>query len=495
MQDKTDGKIKYFGADFTEIDRYIGNTVIESKNYSDILTEKKEDILLKFLEEVKDTIDSIQINGPNESLYKFIDGGIRFQGLVGVVSYPFRYQIYNNGQIKNLNLNITIEIHSRFDTDKEGGLSKPYFLAAMLRQSNELKTTGNEIEENPNDYFFDFLLVFRFASCLKTAYEKGYYRTYQRFEKNDDRLKGAIDIARHIKENMGLSNGRIAYSYREKTVNNYFNHLLLETYFFIKDKFNDLFSNILEADEMISRMIQQLKSDIDYPLYGIKEVIAKNMSPISHPFYLEYEELREVCLKILRDEGTSVFEGTESEVEGILYYIPELWEKFLQLYLEDTEDYYIISQFGLKIFDFNNDKNFRHNTRPDYVFFADSTKKNPFMILDAKFKPAWAVLIKNDEWDKHLDEDYNKCIRDMNSLNTHYSGIICPSRYELEENQAFEHSISRYNMTDKFYTFPIYVPEVSNNEKYEIWEKKFMESTEGIMEKIKEIIHSKKSGN
>ena len=36
---------------------------------------------------------------------------------------------------------------------------------------------------------------------------KGLYKTYQRFEKNDDKLKGTIDISRHIRLNLGLPSG------------------------------------------------------------------------------------------------------------------------------------------------------------------------------------------------------------------------------------------------------------------------------------------------
>ena len=45
----------------------------------------------------------------------------------------------------------------------------------------------------------------------------------------------------------------------------------------------------------------------------------KNLSSISHPVYIEYEALRKICLRILRNEGVSIFDGISSDkVEGIL---------------------------------------------------------------------------------------------------------------------------------------------------------------------------------
>ncbi|WP_416373936.1 5-methylcytosine restriction system specificity protein McrC [Mycoplasmopsis cynos] len=60
------------------------------------------------------------------------------------------------------------------------------------------------------------------------------FRTYQRFEKNDDKLRGTIDVSKHIKQNMWMNSGLISYSYRENSIDNYTNHLIVKTYQYLK---------------------------------------------------------------------------------------------------------------------------------------------------------------------------------------------------------------------------------------------------------------------
>lgn len=62
------------------------------------------------------------------------------------------------------------------------------------------------------------LLAFVFAAQIERAYRKGLYRRYRTYECNDSKVKGKINITRHIRLNP-LNNGKIAYSYREYTAN------------------------------------------------------------------------------------------------------------------------------------------------------------------------------------------------------------------------------------------------------------------------------------
>ena len=45
---------------------------------------------------------------------------------------------------------------------------------------------------------------------------------------------------------------------------------------------------------------------------------------------------------ILRDEAISPFGDSEEEVDGILYYVPDLWEEYLADYLNN-----VLSDLGL----------------------------------------------------------------------------------------------------------------------------------------------------
>ena len=148
---------------------------------------------------------------------------------------------------------------------------------------------------------FDFLLVYRFFTEVKKAYRQGFYKTYQRFERNDDRLKGSIDVARHIKLNTGIQNGKIAYSYRENTVDNSLNHLFLHTYFFIKRMYPQICRNAIEKDkafkDIINRLLELCPS---FSKTGVRSTMSKHMKKIAHPYFQGYESLRKVSIDILQ---------------------------------------------------------------------------------------------------------------------------------------------------------------------------------------------------
>ena len=93
------------------------------------------------------------------------------------------------------------------------------------------------------------------------------------------------------------------------------------------------------------------------------------------------------------------------------------------------------------------------------------------MILDAKFKPIWGEYIFNKG--SFPENDYNKCIRDMNAILARATGAIFPTNLiEAKDITNYSHSISEKNPIDKFYAYPIYVPE-SESKEYEDWLKEF----------------------
>ena len=70
-----------------------------------------------------------------------------------------------------------------------------------------------------------FFLIYLFPNYLKSAFKKGIYKEYHKFEYNDNRVRGNIDIVKHLKYNIPFA-GNIAYSTRELTAQN--NVMLLE---------------------------------------------------------------------------------------------------------------------------------------------------------------------------------------------------------------------------------------------------------------------------
>lgn len=500
-------KIQFYGRDFSNIDLDLNKTREEGFDF-ELTNTYRHNILLYFLNHIKNSIEPLIVNTKNNNvgsesreLFSEIDDDkYFFGGTVGVVSKTLNMyrsdikgELVQDEENNEYKVEVSLQIQSRFDVNPDKTIGKPFFLSTMLSGSKPI-LNNDFIPSNTEDYLFDYLLLFLFKAKLEEANVKGLYRTYHRFERNDDRVKGTIDVSRHIKENMGLNNGRIAYSYRENSTNNYLNHLIVTAYNYLKKRYfgmvNGLFDN---SHPELKRLIDNLSMSIGYPKYDTKTIIMKNLNSISHPFYTEYEALRKICLRILRNEGVSIFDGISLEkVEGILFYIPDLWEKYLESFLRDSQ-YNFSPQWRIQLIDYNNDSVFRQATYPDYVFFNDRNFKEPFMILDAKFKEKWSEIVLNKGAISSVLEDYDKCVRDMVSINSHATGVVFPTNNvrAMQPTEYIKHSISEYNSLAKFYTFPIFVPYSSDN--YRAWLKDFRTNCQEISKMIKDCVAKEKN--
>lgn len=420
-------------------------------------------------------------------------GSSYFGGVVGVVEDDIVFPLTDDVEddmtnVEHIKAHIKLQIQSRFDE------SKPYFLATMLLR-DKINLNDNTVPSNEDD-LYDYMLLFWYKTLLQNAYIKGFYRTYRRFESNNDRLKGAIDISRHIKLNAGQNNGKIAYSYRENTVNNYLNHMIVLAYEHIKRKYPELVEQNFDNDLDMKKIIDGLKGEIGYNSIDSKSIISKNNKPIAHPYYTEYEELRLICIKILRDEGISIWDAEDEKTKSILFYVPDLWE----LYLEDMMKLHIKNidlgaQDTIEIFGNIDDKSkYVKETYPDFVFYDNENDiRVPYLILDAKFRKGWeSALIEGGKTDSKIYDlsDYDKCIRDMNSLGVNATGIIyptntpCKGEGEYYDEKSICHTISKYNDSDMFYTFPVFVPSANDYDNYSKWKSEFEINIKSAMEVI-----------
>lgn len=500
--------IIYIGHDYSNISK---TKYILSNNFKNELEKKLETAILKngivednsifgnILNVFLNKSENLKVISRSSETKLYQDNNERFDGVVGVLTNTISMsaeEILGSEKTDDIDkskidINIKLQIHSRMDINEDVGadgmqenIEKPYFLSTLLLYGNLDNPTDEDI---PNSYedVFDFLLIFWFFQQIKDVCDKGFYRTYQRIERNDTRLKGTIDFARHIRLNLGQDNGKIAYSYREHTVDNFLNHLILSAYRCLKRKYPSLFDKLITSPQNsnVRDYISSLENMLSYTNNRDSMLLFKNAKPISHPFYTEYEALRKTCIMILQNEGISIFDdGNENSSKGILYYIPDLWEDYLEALLREKIDKGIDmeSQDEIKIFDKKN------TAKPDFVFYNDKEKKEPFMILDAKFRPKWEEAISGKVL--YLD-DYDKCIRDMNTINAHSTGVIFPvsgsEKIEQDEqNQDYSHKISEFNRYDRFYTFPIYVPRIKQNASYEKWYGEFMKSAGRDLKKI-----------
>lgn len=436
----------------------------------------------------------------NLKLYSEFNGSLFFGGIAGVlhipvtVSLPLKSDSSDIPVMKQVSLDVKLQLTTKFDVSE-----KPYFLATMLLY-DKLTLSNNTVPTSEDD-IYDYMLLFWFKEQLQKACLKGLFKTYRCFEQNDEKLRGTIDIARHIKLNIGQNNGKIAYRYRENTTNNYLNYLIVAAYTHLKEKYYDLVVENIDSNFDLLSVINRLKNDTGYIRGGLKSIISKNLRAITHPLYTEYEDLRITSIRILRDEGLSIFDGKDDDTEGILFYVPDLWESFLEnamdkyldclrkntVKLKSQEILYALSRPGSDT-DKNRIENFFFETRPDYVFYKDA---NPIMVLDAKFRPAWESSIKNQSISS-LSDDFTKCLRDMCDFGVHDAGVIFPFCTSENDEDLFSpnnirHTISCYNETDSFYTIPIRVPS-GENVSYSEWRSEFDKTLEDDIKSVDYII-------
>ena len=418
-----------------------------------------------------------KVKCPNPDLFKFYekrDGNEEFV-ITGITGFA--------GVIRNVieDADITLEVRSRFDEE-----DKPWFLAAMLSQiitgeDGQVISTSNEVWKGDME-IFGFLSAVLFQNLLKRAYESGIYKTYVRIEHNDEKLRGTIDIARHLRLNAGRNDAVIAYNTREHSYNNMLNHLIIITWDCLRTRYSGICDN-LEKDTEFMRAIKNIEGFIGGKRAELSRCVNACRRSITGPYYTDYEELRKLCLNILRNEvSANIFSGnSDQNVCGIVIYTPDLWEKYLERAVRKQlpQDIELKAQEELYTYQNYIDElkyNYTQKTRPDYVFYSNE----PLFILDAKFRIFDAKEEKNKTyapWEVAPadDNDYNKLLRDMLNFGAHASAIIYPYRIITDEKKDNEnkvkvqpdyknkdytkpHLLSTINSTDHFYHFPVIIP-------------------------------------
>ena len=211
------------------------------------------------------------INGePNTDLFNIDNGkNVGVWGFAGVI----RNEIDWNGK----KYDVTLEVRSRFDEE-----NKPWFLATMLSQfitGEQRISTSNEVWKGDIE-IFGFLSAVLFQNLLKRAYESGIYKTYVRIEHNDEKLRGTIDIARHLRLNAGRNDAVIAYNTREHSYDNMLNHLIIITWDYLKRRYSGICEQI-EKDTEFLRAVKNIRGFIGgkraEKVYAVQEIARRLM--------------------------------------------------------------------------------------------------------------------------------------------------------------------------------------------------------------------------
>lgn len=306
---------------------------------------------------------------------------------------------YKNGDYHTTNLigwlaegDDKITIHSRFDDEKSD-----FFLNYMLQKVLKINVVNFNL--GASDEQFYNLLLYLFPYYLHQALKKGIYKEYQRFEYNDFRIKGSLDIARHIKKNIPFL-GKVAYQTREFSYDNAVNQIIRHTIEFIKIRQpggNADFQTVREVTLSFKR------SDLS-------KILNEKIS-IKNPYFHEYIQLVRICKIILLREKQGIGENKDF-VKGILIDASWLWEEYLAIMLTEyqhpksNESLYRQGHSGL--------------VRPD--FYND----NSGCIIDTKYK-------KVDFGIKRMDRF--QIISYLHYRNATRAGLLYPSnrtKYEIE---------------------------------------------------------------
>ncbi len=261
-------------------------------------------------------------------------------------------------------------IESRFCGDKED-----YFFQYLLDRVLEFPNIVDlNVDADQNNRLFHFLL-FLFPYYLKTAMRKGLFKNYIRHRYNDGNVKGTIDVARHVTKNTPFI-GKIAYSQREFSCDNYLMELIRHTIEYIKRKpyGNNLLTKVKDEVKLV------VEATPDYETYDRQRIIENNRkNPIRHAYFREYLALQRLCILILQHQKHQIGSGSR-QIYGILFDGAWLWEEYVNSLIDDIF-YHPMNKGGRGA-----QRLFGGNVGLIYPDFI-SRDKEVRIIADAKYKP------------------------------------------------------------------------------------------------------------
>lgn len=281
------------------------------------------------------------------------------------------------------------------------------------------------------------LLMFSFSLLLKKALAQGLYKQYQIFKRNDENIKGMIDVSRHINQNIPF-NGKISYKSRERTFDNFLTQLIRHTIEYIKTKpFGKLILNCdLETKECVQEIIAATES---YNMQNREKVIAENLKPVNHPYYTAYKPLQKLCLAILMHRKIG-YGKSDKKIYGILFDGAWLWEEYLATILTKCGFRHPrnkVKTGGISVYsgnlcypDFYMGKQLPRNA--GYEVLEKASKEN--FVLDAKYKHLDNSKNDGDEIKASFSrDDLHQLITYMYILPAEHGGLIYP--YDKADRQ------------------------------------------------------------
>lgn len=356
------------------------------------------------------------------------------------------YQKDNKNYIKTGNLAGFIRLDNKLDfriKSRFGG-EKDYFLQYMICKVFNVNITNLAYAVSKSDELRVMALLLLPAYIMK-AYKKGLFRSYTCFKRNDDKVRGAIDVARHIRQNP-LFNGKIAYTSREYSYDNHITQLLRHAIEYARTL--EIGKSLLSHNLELAKALQEIEcATPSYAIQRRNEIINTNKKPFSHPYYSEYADLQKLCLMILRQKGIDFTCNGSENIQGIIFNTSWLWEEYL---------YSVIKPLGFK--HPNNRKKLGKidvfktaNDFCEFHYYPDFYKEN--IVLDAKYKE----LDKNIKDNEKFTKDFEKMLIYMFLLKAKKGVFVYPSK----DKKINEAKLNGYGEDLCVYSF--FVPQNSEN--------------------------------
>lgn len=448
------------------------NKIFPPDTPSDVINELKE-ISGKKISDLKDkdgfliycNEDKLKDDVEKSSVFTISDNKLTTHNIAGFIGTEHTF----------------LTIRSRFARDN----SDDYFLHYMLQKVFNINITNLEhnTDKNKAFQFLPYLFKYYFLQALN----QGLYKKYVWKKYNDSRVKGTIDIARHIKHNF-IFTGNIAYNVREHSYDNNINQLIRHTIEYIDNL--EMFRMMLESEDMTD-LVQDIRRIT--PTYSAKnrqQVINDNLKSDIHPYYSEYEPLRQICLQILMEDDELKYGRQENKIYGILFDVSWLWEEYLNTLIEQIDKSFTHTHnkesFGrIYMLKNKNNKPTYWHAYPDYY----STDLN--IVMDAKYKHAIGI--------KDISrEDRMQIISYMHILGVNKGVFLHPSS-ELSDDKVITcNKLHFYHKENKDecimqYSFKIPQNEIKNmndfKEKIKYSEEKFIKYWKTVLISNKEKEH------
>ena len=376
---------------------------------------------------------------------------------------------------------VQIQIRSRFDSD-----DKQFFLHYMLSKVCNVAPTITLTDAN-HDPLYEFC-VYLFPTFLKKAVNQGLFRTYITREYNDSNIRGVIDFPRHFRNNIPF-NGKIAYRTREYSHDNFTMQLVRHTIEFISE--NNSLRKILSIDENMRNAVQNIRGCTEaYSKSARTFVINKNLKPITHPYYTEYEPLRRLCLMILTRKRISYGQTKEHQINGIIFDGASLWEEYLNVVLQEQ----IQGQENLTLKHPNN----RTGAAKEHLFEDENKRKKQEIypdfileksekveaIIDAKYK-----RLEDENGKKNVSrEDYFQVLTYMFRFSCNLGMLIYPyaSKEEKADSDSKPLYLKDHDQKITFETLGLQIPTVTETTDFNDFSEKMKKQENQLLKAIQE---------